>query len=119
MLDRIIVWRGLPEKIRMDNGQELVSMAMIDWAERKGIHLEHIQPEKPTQNSSIERFNRTYQNEVLDFYLFLTLPEVKEQKERWLKEYNEERPHESLGNLTPAEYLEAHFPCEMSMYGGN
>ncbi len=119
VLDRIVAWRGLPEKIRMDNGPELVSMAMIDWAERNGVRLEHIQPGKPTQNSYIERFNRTYRTEVLDFYLFSTLVEVKEQTEQWLKEYNEERPHGSLGNLTPAEFLEAHSPCEISTYGWN
>ena len=52
----------------------------------------------------IERFNRTYRTEILDFYLFRTLNEVREITERWLMEYNNERPHESLNNLTPEEY---------------
>jgi len=57
------------------------------------------------QNGFIERFNRSYREAVLDMYLFRTLDEVKEQTEYWIKEYNEESPHESLGNLTPREYL--------------
>ena len=57
------------------------------------------------QNGFIERFNRSYREAVLDMFVFQTLDEVREQTELWLKEYNEERPHESLGNMTPREYL--------------
>ena len=67
--------------------------------------MDFIQPGKPVQNSYIERFNRTYREEVLDLYIFNTLSEVQEVTENWLRQYNEERPHESLGNLTPAEFL--------------
>ncbi|SIO39662.1 putative transposase [Halodesulfovibrio marinisediminis DSM 17456] len=116
VLDRLVAWRGLPEKLRMDNGPELVSVAMVDWAESNGVCLEYIQPGKPTQNSYIERFNRTYRSEVLDYYLFSILEEVKERTEHWIKEYNEERPHESLGDLTPAEFLEANSPCKISTF---
>ncbi|VDZ85007.1 Uncharacterised protein [Kluyvera intermedia] len=66
--------------------------------------LDFIKPGKPTQNAFIERFNRTYRTEILDFYLFRTLNEAREITERWLNEYNRERPHESLNNLTPEEY---------------
>ncbi|CAK1353972.1 hypothetical protein FGAF1053_47580 (plasmid) [Escherichia coli] len=64
---------------------------------------------KPTQNAFIERFNRTYRTEILDFYLFRTLNEVREITEQWLSEYNCERPHESLNNLTPEEYRQQHY----------
>ena len=93
-----------PQKLRMDNGPELVSVALAQWAERHQIQLEFIQPGKPTQNAYIERFNRTYREEVLDFYIFRTLNEVREITDRWLKQYNEERPHQSLGDLTPLEF---------------
>ena len=57
------------------------------------------------QNGFIERFNRSYGEAVLDMFVFQTLNEVKEQAEKWLKEYNEERPHDLLGDMTPREYL--------------
>lgn len=104
-LDRIALWRGYPEKLRVDNGPELTSVLMAEWAELHGITLEFIQPGKPTQNSFIERFNRTYREEVLNMYVFKRLSEVRNITERWINEYNEQRPHESLGNLTPREYM--------------
>ncbi|HBQ0324527.1 TPA: transposase family protein, partial [Klebsiella pneumoniae] len=104
VLDRIVANRGYPLKMRMDNGPELVSLTLAQWAEEHGVMLEFIRPGKPTQNAFIERFNRTYRTEILDFYLFRTLNEAREITERWLAEYNGERPHESLNNLTPEEY---------------
>lgn len=105
VLDRIAAWRGYPAGHRMDNGPEFVSAAMVDWADEHDVDLDFIQPGKPTQNSYIDRFNRTYREEVLDMYVFSRLSEVREITETWLKVYNEERPHEALGNLTPTEYL--------------
>ncbi|MFJ5444100.1 IS3 family transposase [Pectobacterium sp. CHL-2024] len=104
VLGRIVANRGYPLKMRMDNGPELVSLTLAQWAEEHDVALEFIKPGKPTQNTFIERFNRTYRTEILDFYLFRTLNEVREITERWLHEYNSERPHESLNNLTPEEY---------------
>ena len=104
VLDRIVANRGYPLKMRMDNGPELVSLALAQWAEEHGVMLEFIKPGKPTQNAFIERFNRTYRTEILDFYLFRTLNEAREITESWLMEYNSERTHESLNNLTPEEY---------------
>ncbi|GAB1254066.1 hypothetical protein Defa_15530 [Desulfovibrio sp. TH_2024_36128] len=117
VLDRVAAWRGYPEKLRMDNGPELISIQMAEWAEAHGVELEFIQPGKPTQNSYVERFNRTYRTEVLDYYLFSSLAEVKEITANWLKQYNEERPHESLGNIPPAEYLEINSPQKVSTFG--
>ncbi len=91
-------------KVRIDNRPELISLALAQWAEDHGVMLEFIKPGKPTQNAFVERFNRTYRTEILDFYLFRALNEVWEIMERWLNEYNSERPHESMNNQTPEEY---------------
>jgi putative transposase len=104
-LERIAAERGYPLKLRLDNGPELVSVALAEWAEEHGVTLEFIKPGKPMQNGFIERFNRSYREAVLDMYVFQNLNEVREQTEKWHQEYNEERPHESLGHLTPREYL--------------
>lgn len=104
-LERTAAWRGYPMKLRLDNGPEMTSVKLAGWAEANGVRIEFIEPGKPAQNAFIERFNRTYREEVLDMYVFKRISEVKEITERWLKEYNGERPHESLGNLTPMEYL--------------
>lgn len=114
VLDRIAIQRGYPEKMRCDNGPEFVSIALAGWAEEHGVHLDFIQPGKPTQNSYVERFNRTYRDEILDLYLFSSLSEVRYMTEDWLRKYNEERPHDSLGDLTPLEYLAAHNQAENS-----
>ena len=104
-LDRAATWRGYPQKLRVDNGPELTSAKLATWAEQHGVTLEFIKPGRPMQNGFIERFNRTYRTEVLDVFVFKHLREVEEITERWVKQYNEERPHESLGNLTPKAYL--------------
>ncbi len=104
VLDRVSAWRVFPEKMRMDNGPELISVTLADWAEKNGVALEFIQPGKPTQNSYVERFNRTYREEVLDFFIFNSLSEVRESTEEFIREYNEERPHESLRNMTPIDF---------------
>ena len=78
----------------------------VDWATGNGMMIQYIEPGEPNQNAYIERFNRTYRNEVLDLYLFETLEQVREITHRWLIDYNEHRPHDSLGDLTPIEYAE-------------
>lgn len=110
VLDRIAAWRGYPEKIRMDNGPEFIAGSLADWAQRHGVVLDFIEPGKPMQNGFIERFNRSYREAVLDMYVFKTLDEVRERTEAWIVDYNEELPHESLGNLTPVEYRVLHHP---------
>ena len=110
VLERVAIQRGYPKKLRCDNGPEFISKALAEWAESHRIELEFIQPGKPTQNSFIERFNRTYRHEILDRYIFNNLTQVKEITETWLNEYNEERPHQALNNLAPMQFLAKHQP---------
>ena len=105
-LDHISRWRGLPREIRCDNGPEFISQAMVDWCEKNGVELKYIQPGKPNQNAYIERFNKTYRDEVLNAHLFTTIQEVREITYRWLPVYNEMRPHDSLGRIPPAMFRE-------------
>lgn len=104
MLEGLLLWRITPKQIRMDNGPELISQRLENWAKEKQIDLLHIQPGKPAQNAYIERFNRTFREEVLDAYLFDNLEEVREITEHWLEEYNTIRPHEALQGLSPRQF---------------
>lgn len=108
VLGRIAAWRGYPSKMRMDNGPEFGSVQLAGWTEQHGVDLEFIQPGKPTQNSYVERFNRTFREEVLNFYVFSRLSELRTIVDAWTQEYNKQRPHESLGNLTPEEFALKH-----------
>jgi putative transposase len=114
VLEQIALSRGYPDKVRLDNGPEFVSAALAEWADEHAIQLDFIEPGKPTQNSYVERFNRTYRYEVLDMYLFRSLNEVREITREWIREYNAERPHDALEDLTPLEYMAAKSKLENS-----
>ena len=114
VLDRVAQQRGFPSKLRCDNGPELVSIALAGWAEDHGVELDFIKPGRPAQNSYVERFNRTYRDEILDLYLFRSLAEVRDLTGSWLRKYNEDRPHDALGDLSPIEYLAAKKGAEIS-----
>lgn len=104
VLDMLGLWRGHPKQLRMDNGPELVSKKLKEWAEQNNVELAFIQPGKPAQNAYIERFNRTYREAVLDAYLFSSIQEVQAITNDWLEEYNSIRPHDALGGLPPYQY---------------
>lgn len=106
-LDVIALTRGYPEMIRVDNGPEFLSCHFKKWAQAHHILIHYIQPGKPAQNAYIERFNRTYREEILDMYLFDNLQEVKVITRQWIAKYNQERPHESLGDQSPIHFAEA------------
>ncbi|QTG35370.1 IS3-like element ISXac2 family transposase [Xanthomonas phaseoli pv. phaseoli] len=104
-LEQIIEWRGKPAVIRCDNGPEYISGALLSWAQRHGIRVEHIQPGKPQQNAYVERYNRTIRYAWLAQTLFDTIDQVQDKATRWLWTYNHERPNMALGGITPAMKL--------------
>lgn len=113
ILERIILEKGKPSAIRVDNGPEFISGAMHEWTMENGIKLQFIQPGKPMQNGYIERFNRSYRQDVLDANLFANLMEVKISSDEFEEDFNYHRPHESLGNLSPINYKLKQTACEV------
>lgn len=103
VFERLRDQHGLPQVLRTDNGPEFLGEIFTAWAKEAGMAIQYIQPGKPNQNAYVERFNRTYREELLDQYLFSNLDDVREATYWWMLEYNEERPHDSLGDRTPAE----------------
>ena len=85
--------RPLPQVLRTDNGPEFLGEAFTAWAKANGMAIQYIQPGKPNQNAYIERFNRTYREDVLDRYLFARLDDVREATWRLLIAYNESTTH--------------------------
>jgi putative transposase len=106
VLEKVIGQRGQPANIRCDNGPEFISHSLQQWCENKQITLQYIQPGKPTQNAYIERKNGSMRREFLNAYLFSSLAEVRAMSEEWRIDYNTERPHKSLGYLSPTKYAE-------------
>lgn len=107
LLDQVAVNRDCyPEMIRVDNGPEFISETIKSWAQEHNIILHHIQPGKPAQNAFIERFNRTYREDILDMNLFQNLQEVRDITRPWIDIYNNERPHESLAGLSPSLFAQ-------------
>jgi len=105
VLDRLKPDRELPHMIRVDNGPEFLAQSLLEWGKANRVLIYHIQPGCPTQNAFIERFNRTYRNEVLNLYLFRSLEDVREITASWMTVYNEQRPHASLHSAAPCTYV--------------
>jgi putative transposase len=108
VLERLIAERGCPTAIRCDNGPEFISHTLEEWCnhESRKISLQFIQPGKPMQNALIERKNGSIRRELLNAYMFYSLTEVRARSEEWRLDYNTERPHKSLGYLSPIKYAE-------------
>jgi putative transposase len=110
VLEKLIGERGCPSNIRCDNGPEFISHKLEEWCshESRRINLQFIQPGRPMQNAYIERKNGSIRRELLNAYLFNSLAEVRALSEEWRIDYNTERPHKSLGYLSPLNYAQMH-----------
>lgn len=116
VLDRVIAERGAqPEEIVMDNGPELTSRALDQWAYERGIRLRFIAPGKPVQNAFIESFNGRLRDECLNQHWFWSLGDARQIVEEWRRDYNQARPHTALEGLTPEEYRQMIIRSAVSM----
>ncbi len=105
VLDQLVAIHGAPRRLRCDNGPEFLAETLRAWCEQHGIEQRFIQPGKPNQNAYIERFNRSYRNEILNAWIFTSLDEVRELSEAWRVRYNTEWSHDSLGDVPPLSFL--------------
>jgi putative transposase len=104
-LEKLMEWRGKPERIRVDNGPEFLAHTMEQWAANNQIDLTFIPKGKPYKNGYVERFNRSFREEVLDSYLFDSIQQGQILANAWLWIYNNDRPHSSLNYHTPVSFL--------------
>ena len=100
--------QGYPASITVDHGTEFMSKALEAWAFYRGVQLDFTRPGKPTDNSHIESFNGKFRDECLNVHQFLSLEHARAEIEAWRRDYNEQRPHSSLGDLTPTEFITYH-----------
>jgi putative transposase len=108
LLDRAAVFRGYPDMVRTDNGPEFTSRVFMAWAQTHGIRHILIQPGRPMQNGYIESFNGKFRDEHLNESWFETLQQARNAASTWKQDYNQVRPHSSVGRIPPAEFAHLH-----------
>ena len=104
VLERALKARGKPKSIRVDNGPEFISKSVDWWAYFNGVKLDFSRPGKPTDNAIIESFNGRVRQECLNEHWFLSLEDAQQKLSDWRDDYNQRRPHSSLGNVAPATF---------------
>ena len=107
VLERLAQQRLRPEELRVDNGPEFISRAVVAWCEENRLRLWHIQPGKPMQNGHVESFHGRLRDECLNANWFTSLPDARSKIEAWRRDYNEQRPHSALQYRTPTEFARA------------
>lgn len=105
VLSQIAAFRGLPENIVVDNGPEFISNALDAWAYERGVKLHFIRPGRPVDNAYMESFNGKFRDECLNLHWFMSVGHSRNIAEGYRLDYNNERPHSSLGDLTPSEFM--------------
>ena len=100
-----VVITSKPASFRRCYGPEYISGKLLEWAEKQGIAIQHIQPGKPQQNAYIERYNRTVRHEWLDQHIIENIEEAQDFATQWLWTYNNDRPNMGIGGITPAMKL--------------
>ena len=120
VLEAVSSQRGLPQTILMDNGPELTSRVLDQWAYEHRVELRFIDPGKPVQNAFIESFNGRFRDECLNQHWFASLAQARRIVEAWRVDYNRARPHSALGYRTPEEFAQraadtAHEPAGLKL----
>jgi putative transposase len=108
LLDQATQFRGYPQAVHTDNGPEFTSRAFMTWAQKHGVKHLLIEPDSPTQNAYVESFNGTFRDECLDENWFESLAQARQAITQWRKDYNEIRPHSSIGRIPPAQFAALH-----------
>ena len=108
LLDRAALFRGYPQAVRTDNGPEFTSRAFMAWAHTHSVRHILIEPGRPMQNGYIESFNGKFRDECLNEQWFQTLHQARSAITAWRQDYNEVRPHSSVGRIPPARFAELH-----------
>ena len=106
---------SLPRRIKVDNGSEFISKVLDKWAYENKVELDFSRPGKPTDNPFIESFNGSFRDECLNANWFFSLEDAQEKFDIWRKDYNGFRPHSSLGDMSPNEYIEMNENTEDSL----
>jgi putative transposase len=106
VLNRLLGEREPPVQLVLDNGPELISRALAEWAHQHAVTLHFIDPGKPIQNAHCESFHGRLRDECLNEHWFLGLADARRIVEDWRQEYNRQRPHSALGYQTPAEFAQ-------------
>ena len=119
VLEKVVLEHGKPKTIRVDNGPEFISKDVDLWAYWNKVKLDVSRPGKPTDNAYIESFNARFRLECLNEHWFLSFEDARERVEIWRQDYNKERPHSALNNLTPGEFASRKIPVKIESFIGN
>ena len=106
LLDELVTEKGNPSYVRCDNGYEFISKELVKFAHDNGIEIRFSQPGKPTHNGLVERLNDTQRGECLNLKYFKTVKDVQQDLDIWWNSYNFDRPHSSLGYMTPKQFID-------------
>ena len=104
-LERVCKNIGYPKSIRVDQGSEFISRDLDLWAYANNVTLDFSRPGKPTDNSFIESFNGKFRSECLNTHWFMNLDDARQKMEDWRRDYNEIRPHSTIGNKPPISLM--------------
>ena len=114
VIERLVAERGVTDRIQCDNGSEFISRVMDKWAYDHGITMDFSRPGKPMDNATVESFNGSFRDECLNVNWFLSMEDAQAKIEKWRRDYNEFRPHSSLGDLTPEQFVAKYKDSERS-----